>query len=104
MNKLANDVSIEGKLVFTDRLIFDGRLKGEIFSEGSLTIQQQAVIDAQIRVKSVMVEGKVVGDITATESVHLGPTARVVGHITTRSLSVEPQAHFQGQATVGKPS
>lgn len=101
-NKLAHDVTVDGKLVFKDRLIFDGRLKGEIQSEGALAIQNQAVVEATIKVKSLLVEGKVVGNIVATDSVRLGATAVVIGDIQTASLTVEPNATFQGQGIIGK--
>ena len=101
MNKLANDVSIEGSLRFSNRLIFDGKLKGEIISDGSLTVQSHAIVEATVSVKNLLVEGKIVGNITATESVRLSATAIVVGNITTANLKVEPNASLKGQAKVG---
>ena len=104
-NKLAEDVIIEGKLSFTERLVFDGRIKGEVeSSDGSLAVQPKAIVEAKVTVKSLLVEGKVVGDIIATESVRLAPTAVVIGDITTGNLTVEPNANFKGQATIGKPT
>ena len=93
---------IEGTLRFTNRLIFDGRLKGEIKSEGSLSVQAQAIIEATVNVRNLLVEGKIVGNILATDSVRLAPSAVVIGDITTASLTVDPNASFSGQATIGK--
>ena len=103
-NSLGNDVLIEGELKFTDALNFDGHLKGEIVSEGALTLQPNSVVEASISVKSIVVAGKVVGDITATESVHLAPSAVVIGDISTGSLTMEPNSSFQGQGKIGSPS
>ena len=102
VNNLANDVVVNGKLRFNDRLVFNGHLMGEIESEGSLAVQPEAVIEAKISVGSIFVEGKVVGDITATESVRLAASAIVIGDISTGNLTVEPEATFQGQARIGK--
>ena len=104
ISKLANDVSIEGSLRYPNRLIFDGKLKGEIKSDGYLSVQSQAYVEAIVSVKTLLVEGKIVGNIFATESVRLAPSAIVVGDITTASLTVEPNASFTGQAKIGKPS
>lgn len=103
-NKLAHDVIIDGKLKFTERLIFDGRLKGEIVSSGSLSLQGQSLVEATITVKTILIEGKVVGEITATESARLAPSAVVIGNITTPSLTVDPGATFQCRAIIGKPT
>lgn len=104
VNKLANDVQIQGKLRFTDRLIFDGRIKGEITSNGALTIQGKAIVEASVSVKTLLVEGKIIGNIHATESVRLGATSVVIGDISTGRLTVEPHASFKGQAKIGSPT
>lgn len=103
-NALANDVLIEGTLRFADNLVFDGRLKGEITSNGALSLHPNAVVEAAISVKTLIIAGKVVGNITATESVHLAASAVVVGDITTGSLTMEPNASFQGQGKIGQPT
>ncbi|WP_308990145.1 bactofilin family protein [Roseibacillus persicicus] len=103
-NKLAQDVVIDGKLKFVDRLVFNGRLKGEITSEGALALQAQSLVEATITVKTVVIEGKVVGNVMATESARLLPSAVLIGNITTPSLTVDSGATFQGQATIGKPT
>lgn len=104
VNSLCEDVVVEGELKFTDHLAFDGRLTGEISSDGDLTLLAKSVVEATISVKSIVVHGKVVGNITASESVHLTSTAVVVGDITTGSLTMEPNSSFQGQGRIGQPS
>ena len=104
INKLGNDVHIEGNLRFANRLTFAGRLKGEIKSDGALAVQSQAVVEANVTVKSLLVEGKIVGNILATESVRLSASAVVIGDITTASLSIEPNTSFSGQAKIGQPT
>lgn len=103
-NFLGNDVAIEGTLRFTDSLAFDGRLKGEIISDGALSLQPDSVVEASVAVKSLVISGKVIGDIKATDSVHLAGTAVVIGDITTASLTMEPSASFQGQGKIGQPA
>lgn len=103
-NVISNDVTIEGELKFSDALVFDGRLKGQIISDGALTIQPNALVEASVAVKTLIIAGKVVGNITATESVHLAANAVVIGDITTGSLTMEPNASFQGQGRIGQPT
>ncbi|MDP0491914.1 MAG: polymer-forming cytoskeletal protein [Verrucomicrobiota bacterium JB023] len=103
-NRIGNDVTIEGQLRFRDQLNVNGRIKGEIESEGTLVIEGDAVIDANIRAASVMVQGTVTGNITARDEIRLGSTAKVVGNLTTATLQMEAGAVFSGQSKVGKSS
>jgi len=103
-NQIADDVVIEGKLTFPGRLTVDGKIRGEIHSEGHLSLLPQSVVEAQIAVKTILVEGKVVGNITATESVTLAATATVIGDISTPRLSMEPGSSVLGQNNVGTPT
>jgi len=103
-NQIANDVLIEGKLTFPGSLTVDGKVRGEIHSDGHLTLLPQSLVEAEIQVKSIIIEGKVVGNIIATEAVTLAATASVVGDITTPRLSMEPGSSVLGQNNVGSPS
>ena len=45
-NILSNDVHIKGSVRFTDDLLVDGRIEGEISSDGALTVAENAHIKA----------------------------------------------------------
>ncbi|MEY2579888.1 MAG: hypothetical protein QOI49_2712, partial [Verrucomicrobiota bacterium] len=61
---LSSDVEIDGTIKFQKELLIDGKVKGEINSDGILTIGENAYIDGTIKTKSITVYGKVVGNIT----------------------------------------
>lgn len=103
-NTLSNDVEIKGKVRFANDLLVDGRIEGEIASEGSLTVGENAHIKAEIRTRSVTVYGKVHGNIIATERVEIKGGAEMVGDIKGAILSIEPGAIFVGKSEVGSPS
>ncbi len=103
-NVLNSDVEVVGALKFQDDLLIDGVVEGEISSEGTLTIGQNARIQAEIKTKAVVIHGKVVGNITVSDRVELKATAELVGDIQAASLSVESGAIFIGRSTVGAPS
>ncbi|MEG1507503.1 MAG: polymer-forming cytoskeletal protein [Akkermansia sp.] len=103
-NVLNSDVEVIGKLRFVDNLLIDGIVDGEINSDGVLTIGQNARIKAEIRTNSVIIHGKVIGNITVTDRVELKSTAELVGDIHAASLSVDAGAIFIGRSTVGAPS
>lgn len=103
-NVLSTDVEVKGTLKFTNDLIVDGRIEGEIQSEGNLTIGENARIKAEIRTATVTVHGKVHGNITATDRVDLKAGAEVVGDIKAKILAMEPGAIFVGKSTIGTPT
>lgn len=103
-NILSNDVHIKGTVRFANDLLVDGRIEGEISSEGSLTVAENAHIKAEIKTKSVVVYGKVHGNIIATDRVEIKSSAEMVGDIKGAVLSIEPGAIFVGKSEVGAPS
>jgi cytoskeletal protein CcmA (bactofilin family) len=103
-NVLSSDVEIKGTVKFTNDLVVDGRIEGQITSDGSLTVGENARLRAEISTNSVIVYGKVHGNIIATDRVELKSSAEVVGDIKAKSLTVEAGAIFVGKSTVGTPS
>ncbi len=103
-NVLNSDVEVVGSLRFSDDLLIDGNVEGDISSEGVLSVGENAVIRAEIKTKSVIIHGKVFGNITVTDRVELKSTAELVGDIQATSLAIEAGAIFIGHSTVGTPT
>lgn len=103
-NVLSSDVEIKGSVKFTNDLVVDGKIEGEIISEGNLTVGENARIRAEIKTATVIVYGKVHGNLTATDRVELKASAEVVGDIKSKTLSIEAGAIFVGKSTVGTPA
>ena len=103
-NILSSDVEITGSVKFTNDLLVDGRIDGQITSNGNLTIGENAKIKAEIKTASVVVHGKVQGNITVTGRVELRAGAEVVGDIKAQTLTVEAGSVFVGKSEVGTPS
>lgn len=102
-NILSADVEISGKISFTNDLVVDGKIEGEITSNGSLTVGENARIKAVIKTRSVVIYGKVHGNITVTGGVELKKNAEVVGDIVAGTLAIEAGAVFLGKSNVGAP-
>lgn len=103
-NILSSDVEIKGSVKFTNDLLVDGRIEGEIISDGNLTVGENAKLKAEIHTSSVIIHGKVHGNITVTDRVELRAGSEVVGDIKAQTLSVEAGAIFVGKSEVGTPS
>jgi len=100
-NILSSDVEIKGTLKFSQDLIIDGKIEGEVNSQGDLTVGENAKIQGDIKTRSVTVFGKVEGNITVTDRCELKQNAELVGDITAGKLAIEEGATFMGSSTVG---
>ena len=85
------------EVTFEGVLHFDGHSMGNIRSAGgALVITKKGRVDADIDVGVAIINGIVIGNITASERVFLDSDALVKGQILTRRLSVKPGAIFEG--------
>jgi cytoskeletal protein CcmA (bactofilin family) len=100
-NILSSDVEIKGSLKFSNDLVIDGKIEGEINSDGSLTVGENARVKGEIRTKSCIVFGKVEGNITVLDRCELKTTAELVGDVKAKTLSIEEGAAFMGKSIVG---
>ncbi|MGI9244856.1 MAG: bactofilin family protein [Verrucomicrobiales bacterium] len=101
-NTLASDVEIQGSIIFSHDLIIDGKIDGEVVSDGNLTIGENAVIKGEIKTKSVVVFGRVDGNIEVKDHCDVKKDAQIVGDIKAGTLSIEGGASFVGQSAVGQ--
>jgi len=100
-NILSSDVEIKGSLKFSNDLVIDGKIEGEVTSDGSLTIGENAHVKGELKTKSVTVFGKVEGNITVTDRCELKKDAELVGDVRANTLAIEEGATFMGKSIVG---
>lgn len=101
-NVLSNDVEIKGSIKFSHDLIIDGKIEGEVTSDGSLTVGENALIKGEIKTRAVTLFGKVEGNITVQERCELKANAVLVGDVVAGTLAIEEGATFLGRSQVGK--
>ena len=81
-------------------MTFDGKLDGDINSEGSLNLGDNAVVKGNINVNTVVVRGKVNGNITAREKIDIKAKTEMFGDIRTPKLVIEEGVTFVGKSEV----
>jgi len=92
------DASMQGSLSFKDpvNLRINGKFEGILNTKGNLTIGEHASVNADITGESIVVAGKVNGNINALKELKRIPPACVVGDIATPLLNVAEGAIFEG--------
>jgi cytoskeletal protein CcmA (bactofilin family) len=99
-NILTSDVELTGTLKFDTELIFDGKLEGEIISEGTLILGKNAVVKGEVRTKSVTIHGTVNGNVTVQERCELKSNAELLGDLKAMRIIIEEGATFIGHSEV----
>ena len=97
---LSKDVEIKGSIKFQKELMIDGKVEGEINSDGVLTIGENADIRGEIKTKSITVYGKVHGNITVGERCELKSRCTLQGDLKAARLVIEEGATFIGKSEV----
>ncbi|MGA3266690.1 MAG: polymer-forming cytoskeletal protein [Verrucomicrobiota bacterium] len=97
---LNTDVEIKGNIKFAGELTFDGKLDGEIQTDGTLNLGESAVVNGNINAQSVVVRGKVNGNITAKEKIEIKAKAELFGDIRATKLAIEEGVTFVGKTEV----
>ncbi len=100
-NVLSSGIEITGSIRFSNDMIIDGQIEGEIISEkGKVTIGENARVKGDITAGEVKVFGNVEGKITS-ERCELKSKSRLTGDIKTKNLSMEEGASLSGRTDIG---
>jgi cytoskeletal protein CcmA (bactofilin family) len=95
---LGRGSEFEGKLTFEGTVRIDGKLSGEVFSEDVLVVGEGALVQAQIDVGEIIIQGTVIGNIRAKRGIEIRAPGRVKGDLTTPSLQVDKGVIFEGRS------
>ena len=99
-NILNSDVEIKGTLKFAGELTFDGKLEGDINSDGTLNLSDNAVVKGNLNVSSVVLRGKITGNVTAKERIEIKAKTESFGDIKSPKLVIEEGVTFVGKSEV----
>jgi cytoskeletal protein CcmA (bactofilin family) len=100
-NSILSSVEIKGTIRFSKELTFDGTLEGDITSHGgTLIVGSNGKIRGNLQANSVIVKGKVNGNITAENRCELHGGAELTGDLKTARLVLEAGAMIVGKSEV----
>lgn len=94
--------SFEGKLTFEGTVQIGGQFKGEIFTKDTLIVSEGAVVTAQIEAETIIIHGRVEGNLFARRRVIMNPPAVFRGTVTSPSLKIDEGVVFEGASYMPK--
>jgi cytoskeletal protein CcmA (bactofilin family) len=99
--QIGKSVVIKGELSGSEDLYLDGKVEGSIALKGnSLTVGPNGQVKASVEAKGVVVQGKLDGNIQASDRVDLRKSAVVNGDISTQRISIEEGAFLKGKVEI----
>ena len=99
--QIGKSVVIKGELSGSEDLYLDGQIEGSIsLKTNSLTLGPNSIVKASIEAKGVVIQGKLEGNIQASDRVELRKSAVVSGDILTQRISVEEGAYLKGKVDI----
>ncbi len=99
---LDQGASFDGKLTFEGTVQIGGEFKGEVFTKDVLIVNQGAFVQAQIEADTVIISGRVEGNLFARRRVIMHPPAVFKGTVTTPSLRIDEGVVFEGASYMPK--
>ena len=96
INFLGKQTEWEGDLTFDGTFRIDGYFKGRITSGGTVIVGEEAMINADINVSYIIIQGEVHGNITSDQRVDIHNPGKVFGNIQAPAVVIENGVIFEG--------
>lgn len=97
---IAQGVRVEGDFHSQGDVTIDGEVAGSLETKSALTIGETAKIHADVKAKSAIVAGEVIGNIFVDDMLELLATSHVKGDVITNRISVAAGARINGKVSM----
>lgn len=99
--QIGKSLVIKGELSGSEDLYVDGQVEGSIsLKTNSLTVGPNGQVKASVEAKGVVVQGKLEGNVLASDRVDLRKSAIMTGDISTQRISIEEGAYLKGKIDI----
>ena len=99
--QIGKSVAIKGEVSGSEDLYVDGQVEGSIALKNfNLTVGPNGQVKASVESKVIVVQGKLEGNLQASDRVELRKSAVVTGDITTQRISIEEGAYLKGKVDI----
>ncbi len=101
LTNLTSDADIKGTIKFGEAMRIDGRFDGELITDnGELIVGKTGDVKANVKVRSAVIEGRVEGNIKASDKVEFKQKAQLMGDLQAKALVIEEGVVFVGKCNV----
>jgi cytoskeletal protein CcmA (bactofilin family) len=101
---IGKSLVIKGEVTGSESLYIDGRVEGSINLPGNrVTVGRNGVVAANVTAREIVVQGKVRGNMTASDRVDIRNEGSLTGDVVAQRISIEDGAYFKGGIDIRKP-
>ena len=101
---LGKTVKVVGDVISSEDLRVDGDLEGKIEAPDHIvTVGSEGFVRANIKARIVVLQGKLLGNVEASEKMEIRKDAHLEGDVRTPSIVVEDGAYFKGGIDIVRP-
>ena len=93
---IGTGITIEGEITSDEDVVVHGTVRGKLTAKESVTVEQGAVIEADVAGGTLIVAGSITGNITSSDRVDLQTGAKVVGNVKAARITIADGAQFKG--------
>jgi cytoskeletal protein CcmA (bactofilin family) len=95
------ETRVAGELRGDEDVVVRGRVEGRVNLGAVFTVEESAIVQADVEARVILISGVVVGNVNATEIIRLTEKARVVGDLAAPRVVIEAGAAFRGRLDMG---
>jgi cytoskeletal protein CcmA (bactofilin family) len=97
VTRLGPTIVLTGDIEAHEDLLVEGRVQGKITApSGTLTVAKGAKVEAEIRVRALVLHGELRGTVRAAEKTVIAETADMSGDVITPKITIANGARFSG--------
>jgi cytoskeletal protein CcmA (bactofilin family) len=95
---IGHSIRIKGEVTAREPFLIAGHVEGTIDVDGhTLTVAEQATVDATVSADIVVAQGTITGATTAATKIDVKPTAKLEGEFSAPRISIAEGAIVQGR-------
>jgi cytoskeletal protein CcmA (bactofilin family) len=97
VTRLGSTAVLTGDIEAHEDMLIEGRVQGKItVPSGTLTIAKGAKVEAEVRVRALVLHGELKGTVRAGEKAVISETAEMNGDVITPKITIAEGARFSG--------
>jgi cytoskeletal protein CcmA (bactofilin family) len=97
---IGQNSELHGDVIFSGGLHVDGVIKGNVYAESDsgsiLSVSERGLIEGEVRVPNIILNGSVNGDVHAADHIELAENAKVTGNVYYKLIEMVRGAEVNG--------
>ncbi|ADU30318.1 bactofilin family protein [Evansella cellulosilytica] len=101
---IGEETTIEGKLNVEASIRIDGKVLGEVYCLGDVTVGKNGYIEKKLEARNLFIAGKVKGTVKVENKVHIYETGNFDGSCEMKTIVIDEKGQFTGSSMMHNDS